>query len=408
LGKNSIQKNNKKLERRNVIVIFPEIRDYLKANLLKKDNNFVKLLVFGIIFDGVTYHLKSVGPNSNEQKVLGISQLGELRYNEQQLFFNLANNLSFEIPIEKLLNETEFTVKANSNHEDGIIFVLIPEGSNLYARIRDLDHYPLNAIKNSSVAIIGLGSGGSLISSYLAKSGLGELILIDGDVFKDVNIIRHICSFKDIGRYKTLAVKDYILERIHDIRIFTVEKAFSTENKQEEDFYHKLLSKVNLIVAAAGSLSLNKRINSFAYKRNIPVIYAGAFDKISGGLMLRVDPRKKSTCYNCIYPTIPENFQPSTSTKNSFFYALEEHDIVTQPGLGIDIDLITLPTVKFILSTLLNNSDSNSFPYDIYYWYNRDIVDADIESFVLYQHNRTLNKIPECNICSKPDHKVEN
>ena len=122
MGKNSIQKNNKKLERRNVIVIFPEIRDYLKANLLKKDNNFVKLLVFGIIFDGVTYHLKSVGPNSNEQKVLGISQLGELRYNEQQLFFNLANNLSFEIPIEKLLNETEFTVKANSNHEDGIIF----------------------------------------------------------------------------------------------------------------------------------------------------------------------------------------------------------------------------------------------------------------------------------------------
>ena len=71
--------------------------------------------------------------------MLGISQLGELRYNEQQLFFNLANNLSFEIPIEKLLNETEFTVKANSNHEDGIIFVLIPEGSNLYARIRDLD-----------------------------------------------------------------------------------------------------------------------------------------------------------------------------------------------------------------------------------------------------------------------------
>ena len=47
-------------------------------------------------------------------------------------------------------------------------------------------HYPLNAINNSSVAIIGLGSGGSLISSYLAKSGLGELILIDGDVFKDV------------------------------------------------------------------------------------------------------------------------------------------------------------------------------------------------------------------------------
>ncbi|MGC1928013.1 MAG: ThiF family adenylyltransferase [Candidatus Nitrosopolaris sp.] len=82
--------------------------------------------------------------------------------------------------------------------------------SSLYLRIDNPD-YPLGLINKKSIDMIGLGSGGSLISTYLAKSGIGKLTLIDGDILLEHNIIRHVCALYDIGRYKTLAVRDHIL-----------------------------------------------------------------------------------------------------------------------------------------------------------------------------------------------------
>ena len=76
--------------------------------------------------------------------------------------------------------------------------------------------------------------------------------------------------------------------------------------------------------------------------------------------------------------------------------------MLTQPGLGIDIDLITLPTIKFILSTLLEEKDiDESFKSDIYYWFNKNIHGQKVETFVLYREDRMLEKIPDCHICSK-------
>jgi hypothetical protein len=211
---------------------------------------------------------------------------------------------------------------------------------------------------------------------------------------------------KDVGRYKTLAVKDYILDRVPTIKITTVEKPFSRENKNIEAFFDSLLSKVDLIVSATGDNIMNETINEFGYKRNIPIIFAGAFEKITGGIMIRIDPRKKSICYKCIYKKYGDDtiFQkPQIIDKNYIKnYGRDVKDMLTQPGLGIDIDLITLPTVKFILSTLLEEKDiDQSFKSNIYYWFNKNQPDRKVETFVLYQEDRILEKIPDCHICSK-------
>ncbi len=296
-------------------------------------------------------------------------------------------------------------VKDNRNNNLYEIFVIIQDYSNLYLRI-DTPEYPLAIINKKNVAIIGLGSGGSLIALHLAKSGIGNLTLIDGDIIMDHNIVRHICSLKDVGRYKTLAVKDYILDRVPTIKITTVEKPFSRENKNIEDFFDSLLAKVDLLVSATGDNIMNESINEFCYKRNIPIIFAGAFEKIIGGIMIRIDPRKKSICYRCIYKKYGNEtiFQkPQIIDKNYIKnYGRDVKDMLTQPGLGIDIDLITLPTIKFILSTLLEEKDiDESFKSDIYYWFNKNIHGQKVETFVLYREDRMLEKIPDCHICSK-------
>ena len=392
----SWQKNEVK---RQVVVLFREVKDFILNNVSKKDNNYLESSIYGSIIDNSIYHIRSTKSVSSDNQRKLVS-LGKIRYSGSELFFGLPDNLELTITLEQLSKEKllKFPTKVN-NHVYEII-VIIMDKSSLYLRIDNPD-YPLGLINKKSIGIIGLGSGGSLISTYLAKSGIGKLILIDGDILLEHNIIRHVCALYDIGRYKTLAVRDHILRRNPNVEIITAERDFSINDKNEEDFYKKLLSRVDLIVSAVGDHAMNSRINSFAYKNKIPVIYAGAFDKIIGGIMIRVNPLKKSICYDCIYSKNPD-VEHTKVTDKVIFYGRNTNDMLTQPGLGIDIDLITLPAVKFILSTLLEEKEeSGSFPHDIYYWYNKDLPDRQIETFVLYEERRALIKRPECGICSK-------
>jgi hypothetical protein len=392
-------------------VIFPEVKQTLLDEKFKNNEKFL-FSVNGSIIDESTYQVQSIDHTLNSKKRYQLTSLGNIILAKSSLTFNILNLPQFEISLKNFKEESSLknfvTDSSNNQYE---ILVIIQDYSNLYRRIATPE-YPLGIIIKKNVAIIGLGSGGSLIALYLAKSGIGNLTLIDGDVIMDHNIVRHICSLKDVGRYKTLAVKDHILERVPTIKITTVEKPFSRENKNIEAFFDYLLSKVDLIVSATGDNIMNETINEFGYKRNIPIIFAGAFEKITGGIMIRIDPRKKSICYKCIYKKYGDDttFQkPQIIDKNYIKnYGRDVKDMLTQPGLGIDIDLITLPAVKFILSTLLAEKDiDESFKSDIYYWFNKNIPDRKVETFVLYQEDRILEKISDCNICSKIISKVD-
>ena len=55
----------------------------------------------------------------------------------------------------------------------------------------------------SSVAVVGLGGLGGLITELLARVGVGHMILVDGDSFSESNINRQLlCAESDIGRSK--------------------------------------------------------------------------------------------------------------------------------------------------------------------------------------------------------------
>ena len=392
-------------------MIFPEVKQTLLDEKFKNNEKFL-FSVNGSIIDESTYQIQSIDHTVKSKKRYQLPNLGNIILTKSSLTFNISNLPQFEISLKDFKEESSLknfvTDSSNNKYE---ILVIIQDYSNLYRRIATPE-YPLGIIIKKNVAIIGLGSGGSLIALYLAKSGIGNLTLIDGDVIMDHNIVRHICSLKDVGRYKTLAVKDYILDRVPTIKITTVEKPFSRENKNIEAFFDFLLSKVDLIVSATGDNIMNETINEFGYKRNIPIIFAGAFEKITGGIMIRIDPRKKSICYKCIYKKYGDDtiFQkPQIIDKNYIKnYGRDVKDMLTQPGLGLDIDLITLPTVKFILSTLLAEKDiDESFKSDIYYWFNKNLPDRKVETLVLYQEDRILEKIPDCHICSKIISKVD-
>ena len=90
----------------------------------------------------------------------------------------------------------------------------------------------LEKIKNSKIVLFGLGGVGSYIAEALARVGVQNLIIVDGDVVDITNINRQlIANMETIGRNKAELVK----ERINLINPFANVVAVSKFVKSESD-----------------------------------------------------------------------------------------------------------------------------------------------------------------------------
>ena len=71
-----------------------------------------------------------------------------------------------------------------------------------------------DVLKNSSVAVFGLGGVGSYVCEALCRGGVGKLLLCDNDVVAEHNINRQLFALHStIGQLKTQAASD----RLKDI-----------------------------------------------------------------------------------------------------------------------------------------------------------------------------------------------
>ena len=71
----------------------------------------------------------------------------------------------------------------------------------------------MDKLSSAKVAIFGIGGVGSFVCEGLARSGIGNFVLVDYDKIDESNINRQlIATVKTIGRYKADLMKERILE----------------------------------------------------------------------------------------------------------------------------------------------------------------------------------------------------
>ena len=120
----------------------------------------------------------------------------------------------------------------------------------------------LEKLKNSRVAVFGVGGVGGYVVEALARSGIGALDIIDNDVVAPSNLNRQIiATHKTIGRYKT----DVAAERIADInpdcavrahRLFYLPETAALFDFTEYDYV------VDAIDTVTGKLALIEQANA--------------------------------------------------------------------------------------------------------------------------------------------------
>ena len=101
-----------------------------------------------------------------------------------------------------------------------------------------------NSFSTATAAVCGLGGLGSNIAVALARAGVGKLILIDFDKVDICNLHRQQYKANQIGRYKTEALAENILEISPYTRLETVTARLVEENCPE------LLSKADIVCEA--------------------------------------------------------------------------------------------------------------------------------------------------------------
>lgn len=135
----------------------------------------------------------------------------------------------------------------------------------------------LNILKNSTVAVLGIGGVGSIAAEALARSGVGRIIMIDKDVVDITNINRQIHALlSTVGKPKAELMKNRIADINPECDAIAL-KMFYTEETYEELFKYPL----DYVLDASDTVSYKIHLIKECLKRKIPMISSmGAANKM--------------------------------------------------------------------------------------------------------------------------------
>lgn len=166
--------------------------------------------------------------------------------------------------------------------------------SNRFMRAEMLLGAPaMEKLKNSRVAVFGLGGVGSWCAEALCRSGIGSLTLIDQDTVGESNINRQLCATgSSIGRSKA----EVMAERLRDINpeaeLCPITARYEAETRDAffAEGYDYIADCIDLV-------SCKLDLIEAALARDIPIISAlGAGNKADAQALRLADISKTSNC----------------------------------------------------------------------------------------------------------------
>ena len=151
----------------------------------------------------------------------------------------------------------------------------------------------MERLSNSRVAVFGVGGVGGYTVEALARSGIGELALIDNDQVALTNLNRQIiATTKTLGRDKVDVAKERVMEINPSAKVNIYKKFYLPETKEEFDF-----TKYDYVVDAIDTVSGKIALVEQAKEAGVPIISSmGAGNKLDPTAFRVADIYKTSVC----------------------------------------------------------------------------------------------------------------
>ena len=198
--------------------------------------------------------------------------------------------------------------------------------------------------------ILGCGSVGSLVALELARAGVGRFFLIDMDILGYHNICRHQCGIQDVGKYKTTAIKEKILQINPTAQVFTEHKKIQ---EVPFDVITPFCNSDTIIVGCADNREGDLYADTILAKPyKMPFISIGCWERAFAGEIFYCLP-EGMPAYSDFMAALGES--SGRVNANTHLYMGEVGTF--EPGISVDINFVTTIAVKMILDLLNRDNE---------------------------------------------------
>ncbi len=151
----------------------------------------------------------------------------------------------------------------------------------------------LDKLKNSHIALFGIGGVGGHAFEALVRAGVGTIDIFDSDCVDITNLNRQIiATHKTVGILKTDAAEERAKEINPNVIINKYPVFFSGDNSKEFDF-----SKYDYVIDAIDSVSSKIELILKSQESNVPIISCmGTGNKLNAAALEISDIYKTSVC----------------------------------------------------------------------------------------------------------------
>ncbi len=151
-------------------------------------------------------------------------------------------------------------------------------------------------IRESCVAIVGVGAIGSVSLELLARAGAGKILIIDRDIIERENIgSQNFYTGEDMGKLKAVQAASYVKKINPEVDIISYPDDLNSEN------IYKILKnknlKIDLILDCTDNFETRFLMNDFCVKEKIPWIYSSCVR--DEGYVMNIIPGE--ACFNCVF-----------------------------------------------------------------------------------------------------------
>ncbi len=151
----------------------------------------------------------------------------------------------------------------------------------------------LEKLAQSHVMIVGLGGVGSFAAEFIARSGVGKMTIIDGDIVDPTNRNRQLVALAtNHGAYKAEVMADRLIAINPELQIVAVKEFI-----QPEMVLQQISGAPDYIIDAIDSITPKLTFLVAAYEQKIPIVSSmGAGGKVDPTCLQVADISKTHHC----------------------------------------------------------------------------------------------------------------
>lgn len=209
------------------------------------------------------------------------------------------------------------------------------------------ESWPLDALRDDRIVVVGAGSIGSAACESLCAYSLRDLVLVDPDRLLPHNVGRHRVDRSQIGRHKVTALAARLTNRDALVRA----QALPLNVIDDADQLRPVFAEAAAVMVTSDGVESRRVANHLACQAEVPAVFACVLDNGRYGEVLRVVPRRTG-CLLCARAALAEmgGIDPEPSLDRGYGTGTRH---LPMAAVGGDLGLVGELAAKSLVSTLL-------------------------------------------------------